>query len=208
MGAPPIRSEGAFFFWYTVTTMREIEVKAKVVNEKDILSKLQDLGCELSVPVTQEDVVFAQRVGSMEEFLTNSVFLRIREGTKGIVFTLKYNPDRQGEPDAMPVEHEVTVDSRAELEAIFQLLGFKPMVTVKKTRQSGHYKNWEICIDQVEELGTFIEVEQMAEHDEDFEPIRESMMEFLRSLDIAEADLLAKRYDIQMIEQRGGMSVG
>lgn len=185
--------------------MREIEIKAKVINEEDILSKLQDLGCEISEPVVQEDVVFAQKIGSLEEFLTNSVFLRIRESQKGIVFTLKYNPDRQGEPDAMPVEHEVTVDSRAELEAIIQLLGFKPMVAVKKTRRTGHHKNWEICIDAVEELGTFIEVEQMAEHEEDIEPIRESIMEFLRSLDITESDLLAKRYDIQMIEkQRAG----
>ena len=202
MGAPPIRSEGAFFFWYTVTAMREIEIKAKVINEEDILSKLQDLGCELSEPVTQEDVVFAQKVGSLEEFLTNSVFLRIRESQKGIVFTLKYNPDRQGEPDAMPVEHEVTVDSRAELEAIFKLLGFQPMVTVKKTRRSGHYKNWEICVDEVEELGTFIEVEQMAEHEEDIEPVRDAIMEFLRSLGINEGDLLAQRYDIQIIETK------
>lgn len=182
--------------------MREIEIKAKVADREGILSQLTSLGCELSEPVTQEDVVFAQKVGSMEEFLTNSVFLRIREGTKGIVFTLKYNPDRQGAPDAMPVEHEITVDPRAELEAMLSFLDFKPMVTVRKTRRSGNFKNWEICIDEVEELGTFIEVEQMAEHDEEIEPIRDSIMEFLRSLGITEGDLLAKRYDIQMIEKQ------
>ena len=184
--------------------MREIEIKAKITDREGILSRLEGLGCALSEPVTQEDVVFAQKVGSLEEFLTNSVFLRIRESAKGVVFTLKYNPDRQGEPDAMPVEYEVTVSSRTELEAIFQLLGFKPMVTVKKTRRTGHYKNWEICIDEVEELGTFIEVEQMAEHDEDIEPVRDAIMEFLRSLGITESDLLAKRYDIQMIELQTG----
>ena len=138
----------------------------------------------------------------MEEFLSNSIFLRIREGTKGIVFTLKYNPDRQGEPDAMPVEHEVRVDSRSELEAMFAFLGYKEMVTVRKTRRTAHFKNWEICIDNVEDLGSFIEVEQMAEHEEEIGPIRDSIMEFLRSLGITEEDLLAKRYDIQMIEKQ------
>jgi predicted adenylyl cyclase CyaB len=182
--------------------MREIEIKARVADRENILSQLADLGCELSAPVSQEDIVFAQKVGSTKEFLTNSVFLRIRQTEEGVVLTLKYNPDRQGAPDAMPVEHEVSVDSRSELEAMLSFLDFKPMVTVKKTRRSGHYKNWEICIDEVEELGTFVEVEQMAEHDEDIEPIREAIMAFMRSLGVAEEDLLVNRYDIQMLERR------
>lgn len=102
----------------------------------------------------------------------------------------------------MPVEHEVKVDSRSELEAILTFLGYKEMVTVRKTRRTAHYQNWEICIDDVEELGSFIEVEQMAEHEEDIVPVRDSIMEFLRSLGIAEEDLLVKRYDIQMIEKQ------
>lgn len=182
--------------------MREIEIKARVSDMSAMSARLEGLGCKFSESVTQEDVVYAERVDSMVEFLTNSIFLRIREGTKGVVFTLKYNPDRQGEPDAMPVEHETKVESRSELEAILTFLGYKPMVVVKKTRRTGHYQNWEICLDEVDELGSFIEVEQMAEHEEDTEPIKASMMEFLRSLGIGESDLMVKRYDIQMIERR------
>ncbi len=182
--------------------MREIEIKAKVLNSAGLLPKLETLGCVLSEPVTQEDVVYAERVGSLEEFLTNSVFLRIRESAKGVVFTLKYNPDRQGDPNVMPIEHECTVSSRSELEAMLPFLGFTPMVTVKKTRRTGQYKDWEICVDEVDELGTFIEVEQMMEHDEDFEPMKASMLAFLRTLGIEETELMAKRYDIQMIEKR------
>ncbi len=191
------------FCCYTLP-MREIEIKARVLDSEGLEVKLQKLGCELSEAVTQEDTVYAEKVDSMADFLTNSIFLRIREGTKGIVFTLKYNPDRQGEPDAMPVEHETKVDSRSELEAILTFLGYKPMVTVRKTRRTGHYNNWEICIDEVDELGTFIEVEQMAEHEEDIEPVRTALMDFLRSLEIAEDDLLVKRYDIQMLERQFG----
>ena len=185
--------------------MREIEIKALVRDRDEILSKLEDLGCAFTESVTQEDVVFAERVGSLEEFLTNSVFLRIREGTNGIVLTLKYNPDRQGEPDAMPVEHEIAVSSRSELEAMLQFLKYKPMVTVRKSRITAHYNAWEICIDDVDGLGTFIEVEQMAEHEEEIEPVREALLTFLRSLGIAEEDLLAKRCDIQMIERSTGV---
>ncbi|MBP7741155.1 MAG: class IV adenylate cyclase [Candidatus Pacebacteria bacterium] len=182
--------------------MREIEVKARISNMGAMVGKLEEMGCEFSDAVTQEDVVYTEKVGSVAEFLSNSIFLRIREGTKGIVFTLKYNPDRQGEPDAMPIEHEIKVDSRSELEAILTFLGYTPMVTVKKTRRTGHYKNWEICLDEVEELGSFIEVEQMAEHEEDIEPIRAEIMDFLRSLEISEEDMLVKRYDIQMLERQ------
>lgn len=181
--------------------MREIEIKARVRDEAGLQAKLQELGCTLGEAVHQEDVVYAEKTGSLDEFLTNSVFLRIRETPTQIVFTLKYNPDRQGEPDAMPVEHEVTVSSRKELEGMLALLGYLPMVTVNKNRRKGTYKNWEICLDEVTDLGTFIEVEQMAEHDEDVEPIQQELMGFLRSLAIEEQDQLVKRYDIQMIEQ-------
>lgn len=184
--------------------MREIEVKAHVRNGENLVVKLKELRCDMNEPVTQEDVVYVKQYGSMEEFLANDFFLRIRETNGDTIFTLKYHPNRSqsGNSASMPIEHEVRVDSRPELEAMLELLGFKPALRICKTRRTSHYKEWEICLDEVEELGSFIEIEQLASHDEEIGPIRTAMMAFLESLGVLPEDVGAKRYDIQHLERK------
>lgn len=104
----------------------------------------------------------------------------------------------------MPVEREVTVSSDTEIEAMLELLGFTPAVSIRKTRRTAHYNAWEICLDEVDELGSFIEVEQLAEHDEDVGPVSEALTAFIESLGIAPEDIGVKRYDIQMLELKFG----
>ncbi len=68
--------------------MKEIEIKARLQNKDSIMGKLKALGCVFSDPVTQEDVVYAEKIGSLETFLSSKVFLRIRMSSKsGIIFT-------------------------------------------------------------------------------------------------------------------------
>ncbi|MDB5194992.1 MAG: putative Adenylyl cyclase CyaB [Parcubacteria group bacterium] len=184
--------------------MREIEIKAHLRERAVIIEKLKELGCAMGEPVAQEDIVYVKRAGSMDEFLGNDLFLRIR-ATKGeTIFTLKYHPDRtqNGNSLSMPLEHELTVSSRPELEAMLALLGFTPALRIYKERQTSHYQKWEICLDDVEELGSFIEVEQLAEHEEDVGPVSDSLIAFLESLGVAAADIGAKRYDVQLLEKR------
>jgi adenylate cyclase class IV len=62
--------------------MREVEVKAHLQNREAVMQKLLALGCVIDAPVSQEDIVYVKNQGSMEIFLANDCFLRIRE-TKG-----------------------------------------------------------------------------------------------------------------------------
>jgi hypothetical protein len=41
------------------------------------------------------------------------------------------------------------------------LLNFKEVVRVVKKRKKTHYKDYEICLDEIENLGTFIEIEKI-----------------------------------------------
>lgn len=186
--------------------MREVEAKARIRDRDALMTKLEELGCALGEPVRQEDVVYVRKHSSMEEFLGNDFFLRIREVPGKTIFTLKYHPNRSqnGDSASMPIEHEVTVNSRPELESMLALLGFDPALAIYKERRTAHYKDWEICLDDVEELGSFIEVERLIGHEEDVEPVRQAMLAFLESLGVAPEDLGAKRYDIQHLERRFG----
>ena len=183
--------------------MHEIEVKATLRDRDSIMEKLRELGCEFSKSVTQDDTLYAERVGSIEEYNANAAFLRIRvtDGAK-VLFTLKYDKDSEGDPHTTPIEHEVEIDSREEMEKIIFALGQQEVLRIKKTRMKTKHKEWEICIDEVEGLGSFIEVEEMGSID-DASRIHEDMLAFLGKLGIAQEDMFTKRYDILLLEKQG-----
>jgi adenylate cyclase, class 2 len=181
----------------------EIEVKVKIDNTQAVVEKLRALGCEFSQPTVQEDTVYT-RDGSIEKFGDhNKAFLRIRvqDDTK-VFFTLKKD---FGTADGLvKIEHEVAVDSVEEIQNILRELDFKSVVYCKKMRQKTHYKNYEICIDEVEDLGSFIEVEEIADSD-DAPRIQKEMMDFLATISISDAGRVFKGYDLLMLERRPGV---
>lgn len=184
--------------------MREIEVKAHLRNKEAVMRTITERGCTFSDAVTQNDVVYVEKVGSLETFLSNSIFVRIRETEEETIFTLKYHPDRtqNGSALAMPLEHEVTVSSKKELEEMLRLMGYHEALRITKTRQRAHLNEYEICIDDVDGLGSFIEIEKLAEHDDDVAPVSAELTTLLVSLGIPKEDIGVKRYDIQLLEKQ------
>jgi|CXWL01.1.fsa_nt_gi adenylate cyclase class 2 len=190
------RALGAGFCCYTVPIMREIEVKARLQRKEEVLEKIQALGCVFSEPVTQDDTVYVLNVGTLGTFLANNVFLRIRvQNDKKILFTVKNRTQ-----DLVATEHEVEVNSREEMENILLSLGYKAAIRVKKERQKTLYNGCEICIDDVEDLGTFIEMEKLTEEGDPTE-IQDELFSFLVSVGVSPEDRVTKGYDILMFEK-------
>lgn len=164
------------------------------------MAKLKALGCSFEAPVTQGDTVYAEHVGSLKAFRSNKVFLRIRDkrGTKGtkILFTLK----KRMANDLDSIEHEVEISSKNEMEQALFLMGYKEAVRVEKTRVVTHYNDCEICIDDVKNLGAFIEMEKLTEEG-DSEKIQDELFAFFTTLGIAPEDRAYSGYDILMQEK-------
>lgn len=180
--------------------MQEIEIKAKLENEEAVLAKLSELGVSFSSPATQDDTIYAKETGTLEAFLSNSLFLRLRvvDGSR-TVFTAKYHENRDAANDTYATEYETEVSSRDVMEQILLLQGYKEAVRVQKTRRTAAHNGWEICLDQVEGLGSFIEVEQMAEDGADPRAIYESLKAFLGSIGLQESAVTTMRYDIMIL---------
>ncbi len=171
--------------------MKEIEVKAKLKNKKAIMDKLITLGCVFEAPVTQKDVVYVENTGSLETFMSNKAFLRIRvRGDSKILFTVK---ERMGKLSA--IEHEVEISSSEEMEKALAILGYKEAVRINKTRITTHYNGCEICIDEVKDLGTFIEMEKLTKEG-NVEEIQEELFRFFESIGISRSDRVTSGYDI------------
>jgi adenylate cyclase class 2 len=153
---------------------------------------LEEIGCELSEPIIQDDYIFNQKGIHLKDHSHNTPVLRIREQGGKILFTLKKN--RSGELDC--IEKEIEVSDRNTLKDIIELLGFEQTVEVHKKRRKGNYHDYEICLDEVRGLGTFIEVEKMS--DEDGEKVQNELFEFLKKLGVSKEDRVFIGYDSQL----------
>jgi len=183
--------------------MHEIEIKAAVRDREAVLAKLTALGCTFGDPITQEDVVYAKKVDSIPEFVSNDLFLRLRTQNDGkVIFTVKHHEGRDAnDPTGVPIEYETEVGSAETIEQMLKLFGFNEAARISKSRRKCKYEKWELCLDEVEGLGSFIEAEQMASLEE-AEAAQKAMIEFLLSLGINESDMPAQRYDIALMEKR------
>lgn len=169
---------------------QEIEVKAKVSDLNRLASQLEAKGCELSEPIVQHDEVFINFTTPYDQMSSGSNFLRIRQGNGKILFTIKQ--PQVTELDCL--EHEVEISDAEEMRQAILLLGYHKAIEVHKTRRKTMCGDYEICLDSVEGLGDFVEVEKITEG-EDPEKVQTELFEFLKQFGISEADRVTNGYD-------------
>jgi predicted adenylyl cyclase CyaB len=85
------------------------------------------------------------------------------------------------------------------MEKALILMGYKEAVRINKTRIVTHYNGCEICVDEVDDLGTFIEMEKLTE-DGDVDLIQEDLFRFFESIGINRSDRVTSGYDILKFE--------
>ncbi|MDB4992376.1 MAG: putative Adenylyl cyclase CyaB [Parcubacteria group bacterium] len=186
--------------------MHEIEIKAALKNKEAFIKALSERGCEFGQEIKQDDTIYAREIETLEIFLSNSDFLRIRVQNDGkTLFAFKHHPGRIRSLDSAPLELELEVSSREVMEHILSIMGYKEAARVTKVRRKTKYQNWEICIDDVEGLGAYVEVEELADSNDDIVSIQERMRVFLAEFGIGEEDLINNRYDVMLMQKRGGM---
>ena len=183
--------------------MHEIEVKAVLADKQSFIEALSNLGCDLGQEVSQDDTVYARVVGSLEEYLSNSDFLRLRVQNDGrTLFTFKHHQGRIINLDSAPLELELEVSSRDTMEKMLELMGYKEAVRIKKIRRKTHYERWEICIDVVEGLGSFVELEELMEENDTVQEVQQRMEAFLAKLGVGNENLLKNRYDVMLMQKQ------
>lgn len=171
--------------------MREIEIKARVTDKSALIKSLADADIELSKPIKQHDVVYY--VPGTKDNAPDSVWLRIRtENDSKVILTLK----KQHRGDLDSIEHEVEVSNEQELESIIKALGFMLYSDLTKTRQKARINDKEICLDEVEDLGTFIEAEKLTDMDEDGEKIENELWEILEAHGVNRSNAVHEGYDV------------
>ena len=174
--------------------MREIEIKLKV-KDLDVLEKrLEDSGCIFSESIEQHDVVYSTGPDTGARFCEakeGHIAIRIRRQNNIAEFTLK----QQKSNEMDNIEYETEVKNPEAIDGILRVLGWKPQIEVKKTRKKGKLGEYEVCLDKVERLGDYVEVEKMAEDEADPEKIRDELFKAIEPFGLTKDDEETKGYD-------------
>lgn len=181
--------------------MREIEIKVRLQDKAGLLAALAAHGVVLGESVRQRDQVFGLP-GEVGGGGNTAPWLRLRIETRGhgenetkrVLFTLKRSIT--GQLDS--IEHETEVGDPDVMIAIIKELGFVEFSDLSKTRQTGKLDDIEVCIDSVESLGDFMELERLAGENADPATITDDLWRIMAELGVSRQDEVTDGYDILM----------
>lgn len=176
--------------------MLEMELKARLNDKSKLRQKLILEGCQWLPAIVQEDVIYIKK--DITQKINIPVF-RIRKIDNKTILTLKVQ-----EADLNTAkELELEVSDDKTMHQMLQTIGFEAKVEVKKQRTETEYKGCTICIDEVEQLGDFVEIEQLGTEEADSKKVYMEMLCILKELGITSADLVEEKY-FEMIQKLEG----
>ncbi|MBZ9572206.1 class IV adenylate cyclase [Patescibacteria group bacterium] len=174
----------------------EIEIRAKIENLTNLKKKLINLGATLGTQRRQFDVIYKKKGEEGTDQGPGSYILRIRDSDKGKFLTFKALTERRGVWE----EYELKIDNVKEAKKILEKIGFIKALTLTKERTPGKLDEFNFNLDNIKELGSYIEVELI---DDDGRKAQEKIKQLLFKLGISENQLERRGYPEIIFEAQG-----
>jgi adenylate cyclase class 2 len=133
----------------------EVEMKARVENTEEIRERLLLRHARPSGRVHERDIYFN---APDRDFAVTDEALRLRYTEEGCVLTYKGPKIRDYRVKARE-ELNTGVESGKVVETMLIRLGFTRVAEVEKWREYFDYRGASVSLDEVKDLGTFIEIE-------------------------------------------------
>lgn len=163
----------------------EVEQKFRTNGHAEVAARLERLGAEPGPTRAQEDAYINH---PSRDFARTGEALRLRRSGQDNVVT--YKGPKLGGPAKTREELEVPFQEGAEgflsMLGVFESLGFRSVALVKKSRVPYRLlregRELEVTLDSVTGLGTFVEVEAIAEDTKDLESAQLAVVALAREL--------------------------
>lgn len=187
----------------------EVEIKFRVADHAAVAGLLAQRGVLAGSPVVQDD---AYLVHPCRNFAETDESLRFR--SEGSSHSITYKGPKLAGPTKTREELEVLVgegpEIRNDLGLLFERLGFRPLLEVRKTRLSFrlHYRGrtMVVTLDRVEDLGAFAEVEAHAASPADLQTAQEAVLRLAAELGLTEVE--PRSYLRMSLERVGSLEPG
>ncbi len=187
----------------------EIEIKFRVDDLSALAGRLVARG---AIPGPDEATVDHYLAHPARDFAQTDEALRIRR--VGDENRVTYKGPKRGGPTKTREEIELPFgqgeESFAQMETLFQRLGFRPVATTAKVRTSYRIvvagRRLDVCLDLAEGLGIFAEVETLVEDAEDLPAAQAAVLDLAGSLGLTELE--PKSYLRMTLERAAGKTSG
>jgi len=176
--------------------MYEVEVKSRLKNREVVIQKLKNFGCKFSEELHQIDHIFIPEGISFPPPIGVPV-LRVRKQGDVYFFTLKISQGNRTDS----LEREIEIKDGEKMIEILKLLKWKETIVVDKKRIKTNFKDIEIVLDDVKDLGEFIEAEKIVtnKNQDERKKIQEELYNYLETLGVRKEDhVVDGKYDIML----------
>ncbi|MGC9309078.1 MAG: class IV adenylate cyclase [Candidatus Nanoarchaeia archaeon] len=160
--------------------MIEVEIRAKVNDIAKVNEKLKPLNVSFLREEEQKDFIFGHPVflDSNNMILEGGLSARIRKIKEEVSLEFKEIIRKGGGR-----EFSYKISTIEEGRFLLNKLGFKEAFSISKKRKVYSYDNLLICLDNVEGLGDFIEIEKLICCESEKNSGREECISLLRKID-------------------------
>ena len=160
----------------------EIEIQVNIENSKPLIEFLENNG-RFKLENHQVDEYFSPAHRDFIRIRPVKEWLRLRDSDgKYSVSYKNWHFDDEGKGHHCD-EYETKIEDLSQLRKILKVLNFNSIVKVDKIRKVWVYKDYEISLDSVKELGDFVEIEYIGKEEKvDPKKITAEMIAFLKSL--------------------------
>lgn len=169
----------------------EVEVKFRVTDPLALIDRLRSMGVEAGPDVRCIDLYFAH---PSRDFAVSDEALRLRcEGDEN---RITYKGPKRGGPTKTRQEIEIPYSngesSREQMETLLKNLGFTPVAVIAKSRRSFDVMMAErsliVVLDEADGLGTFAEVETLADGEPELAEAQRAVLNLADSLELTEVE--------------------
>jgi predicted adenylyl cyclase CyaB len=175
--------------------MREIEVLVQVLESKNsALKKLSKYG-EPKIANIIDKYYYDERIkGMYKRDMTEMLRVRTKNDKSYITYKKDIFLEKKWQYSD---EYETEVKDPMIIEQIFKFLMLKPLVTVNNTRSIYYYNNYEICLEDVKDLGLFLEIECLKPGRKTPDAVRKEIFELIEEIgikvSIGKAEMMYKK---------------
>ena len=165
--------------------MKEIEILVEVKDDIDtVKNKLKDfehVGLNHTIDEYYYDPLRDDLKPDNNNQLANC--LRLRAKNDNYYVTYK-NDVFEGEKWLYSNEYETKIESIEMMKEVFERLGLKKFLEIDNNKEIYKTDKYEIALEDVKDLGIFLEVEYCTNEDVDVSKIKEEIQEFIDKLEI------------------------
>ncbi len=174
--------------------MYEVEVKVPA-DHSAVRARLSEIDADALGAVVQRDTYYD---APHRRFAETDEALRIRrvehdasEHEEGAETRVTYKGPLVDSASKSRREHETGVNDGETMDSILQALGFEPAAVVEKERARFRVGEYTVTLDDVTDVGTFVEVETEAA---DVDAAREGVFELLETIGLDPDDQIRTSY--------------